>query len=44
MRSHVVPTRVYYAIYAILMLCTYLTVQIALFDLGPVPTCSTSHD
>ena len=33
--SHrVVPTRVYYTIFGILMLCTYLTVQIASFDLG----------
>jgi cytochrome c oxidase subunit 4 len=33
--SHrVVPTRVYYTIFGILMLCTYLTVQIAYFDLG----------
>ena len=35
---HVVPTRVYYTIYAVLMLCTYLTVQIALFDLGALNT------
>jgi len=33
-RIHVVPTRVYYVIFGILMLCTYLTVQIAFFDLG----------
>jgi cytochrome c oxidase subunit 4 len=31
---HIVPLRVYYAIFGILMLCTYLTVQIAFFDLG----------
>lgn len=36
MAEHVVPTRVYYTIFGILMLCTYLTVQIALFDLGPL--------
>ena len=36
--EHVVPKRVYYGIYAILMLCTYLTVQIAFFDLGPLNT------
>jgi cytochrome c oxidase subunit IV len=31
---HIVPTRVYYTIFAVLMFCTYLTVQIAFFDLG----------
>jgi cytochrome c oxidase subunit 4 len=36
--EHVVPKRVYYIIFAILMLCTYLTVQIAFFDLGPLNT------
>jgi cytochrome c oxidase subunit IV len=35
MSEHIVPTRVYYTIFGILMLCTYLTVQIAFFDLGP---------
>jgi cytochrome c oxidase subunit 4 len=35
MSEHIVPTRVYYTIFGILMLCTYLTVQMALFDLGP---------
>ena len=34
MSSHIVPTRIYYTIFGILMLCTYLTVQIAFFDLG----------
>ena len=34
--NHIVPPRVYYAIFGILMLCTYLTVQIAFFDLGPL--------
>ena len=34
MASHILPTRVYYTIYAILLFCTYLTVQIAFFDLG----------
>ena len=32
--SHILPTRIYYTIFAILLLCTYLTVQIAVFDLG----------
>jgi cytochrome c oxidase subunit 4 len=34
MSEHIVPTRVYYTIFGILMLCTYLTVQIAFIDLG----------
>ena len=34
--NHILPTRVYYTIFGILMLCTYLTVQIAFFDLGPL--------
>jgi cytochrome c oxidase subunit 4 len=29
------PLRVYYTIFAILMFCTYLTVQAAFLDLGP---------
>jgi cytochrome c oxidase subunit IV len=33
--QHVVPTRVYYAIFAILMLFTAITVGIAFVDLGP---------
>ena len=32
--SQIVPPRIYYTIYAILMVCTYLTVQIAFLDLG----------
>jgi cytochrome c oxidase subunit IV len=35
---HIVPKRVYYTIFGILMLCTYLTVQIAFFDLGALNT------
>ena len=34
MSEHIVPTRVYYTIYAILMLCTGMTVAIAFVDLG----------
>src|SRR6476660_9872765 len=34
MASHILPKRIYYTIFAILMFCTYLTVQIAFFDLG----------
>jgi cytochrome c oxidase subunit 4 len=33
--DHILPKRIYYTIFAILMLCTYLTVQIAFLDLGP---------
>ena len=36
--DHHVSRRVYYAIFGILILCTYLTVQIAFFDLGPFNT------
>ena len=34
MSEHVVPVRVYYTIYAILMACTALTVAVAFKDLG----------
>jgi cytochrome c oxidase subunit 4 len=34
MTEHILPTRVYYTIFGILMFCTYLTVQIAFLDLG----------
>ena len=34
MSEHIVPTRIYYTVFGILMLCTYLTLQIAFFDLG----------
>jgi cytochrome c oxidase subunit 4 len=36
--GHILPPRVYYVIFAILMVCTYLTWQIAYFDLGPFNT------
>ncbi|HEY7789012.1 MAG TPA: cytochrome C oxidase subunit IV family protein [Vicinamibacterales bacterium] len=32
--EHVVPKRVYYTIFVILMVMTYTTVQVAYFDLG----------
>ena len=33
--SHqIVPTRIYYVIFGLLLVCTYLTVQVAYFDLG----------
>ena len=35
MSEHILPTRVYYLIFVTLLLCTYLTVQIAFLDLGP---------
>ena len=38
MSSHILPTRVYYTIFAILLFCTYLTVQIAFLDLGVMNT------
>ena len=34
MSSHMLPKRVYYTIFTILLFCTYLTVQIAFLDLG----------
>jgi len=34
--NHILPTRVYYTIFAILMLFTFATVLIAFFDLGPL--------
>jgi cytochrome c oxidase subunit IV len=34
--NHVVPTRIYYLIFGILMVCTALTVGIAFVDLGPL--------
>ena len=38
MSAHILPKRLYYTIFALLMFCTYLTVQIAFFDLGPLNT------
>jgi len=38
MSEHIVPRRVYFAIYGILLLCTYLTTQIAFIDLGALNT------
>jgi cytochrome c oxidase subunit 4 len=38
MPEHVVPTRTYYGIYAVLLFCTYLTWQVAVFDLGAFNT------
>src|SRR4051812_20352103 len=36
--EHIVPTRTYYTIYAVLLACTYLTWQVAFFDLGAMNT------
>ena len=36
--AHIIPTRVYYTIFLILVVCTYLTWQVAVFDLGPLNT------
>ena len=36
--KHTRPRRTYYTIYAILMVCTYLTWQVAYFDLGSLNT------
>jgi cytochrome c oxidase subunit 4 len=38
MADHIVSRRTYVIIYAILMVCTYLTWQIAYFDLGALNT------
>jgi cytochrome c oxidase subunit 4 len=38
MAEHILPKRVYYTIFLILILCTYLTVQIAFLDLGRINT------
>jgi cytochrome c oxidase subunit 4 len=38
MSEYIVPKRTYYIIFGILMFCTYLTVQIAFFDLGALNT------
>ena len=34
MSAHILPTRIYYTIFAILMICTLATVAIAFVDLG----------
>jgi cytochrome c oxidase subunit IV len=38
MTSHILPKRTYYVIYAVLLACTYLTWQVAYFDLGAMNT------
>src|SRR6184192_4030021 len=38
MPAHIVPKRTYYLVYLALLVCTYLTWQVAYFDLGPMNT------
>ena len=38
MSAHILPRRVYYTVFAVLMACTYITWQVAYFDLGPFNT------
>ena len=38
MSEYIVPKRTYYIIYVILLIGTYLTWQVAIFDLGPMNT------
>ena len=38
MADHAAHRRTYYVIFGLLMLCTYLTWQVAYFDLGPLNT------
>lgn len=38
MAEHIIPKRTYYVIYFVLMFCTYLTWQVAYFDLGALNT------
>jgi cytochrome c oxidase subunit 4 len=38
MSEHILPKRTYYTIYVILLVCTYLTWQVAFFDLGAMNT------
>jgi len=36
--EHILPARTYYTIYVLLLACTYLTWQVAFFDLGAMNT------
>ena len=36
--EHIVPPRTYVLIYVVLLICTYLTWQVAFFDLGAMNT------
>ena len=36
MSAHILPTRTYYTIFVLLIACTFLTWQVAFYDLGPM--------
>jgi cytochrome c oxidase subunit 4 len=38
MSEHILPKRLYYTVFGLLMFCTYLTVQAAFIDLGVLNT------
>ncbi len=38
MAEHIIPNRTYVLIYVVLLICTYLTWQVAYFDLGRLNT------
>jgi len=38
MSDHILPKSTYYTIYVLLLICTYLTWQVAFFDLGALNT------
>jgi cytochrome c oxidase subunit 4 len=38
MSEHILPKRVYYTVFAVLMACTYITWQVAYFDFGAFNT------
>jgi cytochrome c oxidase subunit 4 len=38
MAAHIVPKKTYYIIFGTLLMLTYATVQISVFDLGPLNT------
>lgn len=38
MSEHIVPTRIYYTIFLVLIACTLLTWRVAYIDLGPMNT------
>ncbi len=40
MSEYIVPRRTYYTIYVVLLICTYLTWQVAYFDLGRLNTAA----
>ena len=38
MSAHILPTRTYFTVFGLLLACTYLTWQVAFFDLGALNT------